>query len=72
MATVTLTLWDTATGSVALHSSFTPAVRYSPTPAQAHALDLIASTKNRWDKPDGAPSTGTSGLLSEHWGDPAP
>jgi len=74
MATVTLTLWDTASGSVALHSSFQPAVGQPTTPAQAQALDLISGTFKRWGKtsesntsPVAAP---IAGLLGEHWGDP--
>lgn len=40
MATVTITLTDTASGGVSLHTTHPPAVGQSNTPAQALALDV--------------------------------
>ncbi len=48
MATITLTLTDTPNGSVALHSSFCPAVGHPLSPAQAHALDIVSRTRKQW------------------------
>lgn len=44
MPTVTITLTDTPTGGVAIHHSFTPAVGQRLSPAEQHALDVIART----------------------------
>lgn len=71
MATITLILTDTPSAGVSIRSDFRPAVGHPITPAQAQALDLIASTHSRWGKPGAQPSQTTS-LMSEHWGDPAP
>lgn len=38
---VVITLRDTPTGDVAVHSTFTPAVGQRCTPAQAYAMDII-------------------------------
>lgn len=40
-STVVITLIDTPTGDVAVHSTFTPAVGQRCTPAQAYAMDII-------------------------------
>lgn len=49
MATVTITLTDNpADHTVAVHSSFTPAVGGRVTPAQAAAMDIIMSTTKKW------------------------
>ena len=48
MPTVTLTLTDTPTGGVAVHTSFTPAVGAPCSPAQAAALDIIRRTRHEW------------------------
>lgn len=47
-ATVTLTLSDTPTGGVAIHSDFRPAIGQPVTPCQQHALDMIARTHRQW------------------------
>jgi len=54
MASITLTITDTPGGSVAIHSSFNPAIGLRLTPAQAHALDLISRTRQQWGLPDAA------------------
>lgn len=49
MATVTITLTDNpADHTVAVHSSFTPAVGGRVTPAQAAAMDAIMSITKKW------------------------
>ncbi len=47
MATITLILNDTPAGGVSVRSDFRPAMGHPVTPAQAQALDLIASTHSR-------------------------
>lgn len=54
MASITLTITDTEGGSVAIHSTFKPAIGLRITPAQAHALDLISRTRKQWGQPEGA------------------
>lgn len=51
MATIVLTLRDTPTGAVAIHSSFKPAIGKSCTPAQGHALEMINRTHKQWGLP---------------------
>ena len=48
MPTVTLTLSDTPTGGVAIHSDFRPAIGQPVSPCQQHALDMIARTHRQW------------------------
>lgn len=48
MPTVTITLSDTPTGSVAVHTDFTPNVGAPCTPAQSTALEIITRTKRQW------------------------
>lgn len=49
MAIVTITLTDNpADHTVAVHSSFTPAVGGRVSPAQAAAMDIIMSTTKKW------------------------
>ena len=48
MPTVTLTFNDTPNGAVSCHSTFKPAVGNPCSPAQAHALDIIARTHKQW------------------------
>ncbi|MFZ4625487.1 MAG: hypothetical protein ACOYNF_14785 [Rhodoferax sp.] len=52
MASITLTITDTESDSVAIHSSFKPAIGLRLTPAQAHALDLISRTHKQWGQPE--------------------
>lgn len=48
MPTVTLTLSDTPTGGVAIHSDFKPAIGQPVSACQQHALDMIARTHRQW------------------------
>ncbi len=48
MAEVIITLTDTPTGGVSIHSSFRPAVGAPCSNAQGAALDIIARTKRDW------------------------
>lgn len=48
MATVTITLTDTPAGSVAVHSTFTPAVGKPCTPAQGVALEITRLVRREW------------------------
>lgn len=51
MPTVTITLTDTPTGGVAIHTEFKPAVGLPLSPAQAHALDIFNRTRKQWGLP---------------------
>ena len=48
MPTVTLTLSDTPSGGVSIHTSFTPAVGAPCSPAQAAALEIMQRTRRDW------------------------
>lgn len=48
MASVTITLTDTPTGGVAIHTDFKPAIGQPCSPAQGAVLDIIARTKRDW------------------------
>lgn len=48
MAEITLTLRDTPTGGVSIHSNFKPAIGKPCTPAQGHALEIINRTHKQW------------------------
>lgn len=48
MATIHLQIIDTASGGVAVHHSFRPAVGHPLSPAQGYALDLIAQIHRTW------------------------
>lgn len=48
MPTITITLTDTPKGAVAIHTDFNPRVGHPISPAQAHALDIIARTHKQW------------------------
>lgn len=48
MPTVRLTLTDTPTGGVAVHSDFEPAVGNACSPAQAAALEIFNRTRRDW------------------------
>ena len=48
MPSVTITLTDTPTGGVAIHSDFKPAVGNPISAAQAHALEIINRTHKQW------------------------
>ena len=48
MPTITITLTDTPTGGVAIKTDFTPAVGLPCSPAQGHALEIIARTHKQW------------------------
>lgn len=51
MPTVTITLTDTPTGGVAIHTEFKPAVGLPLSPAQAQALDICNRTRKQWGLP---------------------
>ncbi len=51
MATILLTLKDTAAGGVSIQTSFRPALGQACTPAQGHALDIISRTHKQWGLP---------------------
>ncbi len=48
MAEVIITLTDTPSGGVAIHSNFRPTIGAPCSNAQAAALDIIARTKLDW------------------------
>ncbi|PHM20961.1 MAG: hypothetical protein CK604_00690 [Curvibacter sp. PD_MW3] len=48
MPTVTITLTDTPTGGVAIHTDFKPAIGAPCSAAQSAALDIITTTKRQW------------------------
>ena len=47
MADITITLRDTPSGTVAIHSTFAPAIGQRNTPAQSLALDLQREALHR-------------------------
>ncbi len=49
MPSVTITLTDTPTGGVAIHSEFKPSIGAPCSPAQSAALDIINRTTRDWD-----------------------
>lgn len=48
MPTVTITLSDTPSGGVSIHTSFAPAVGAPCSPAQAAALEIMQRTRRDW------------------------
>lgn len=60
MASVTITLTDTPTGGVAIHTDFKPAIGQPCSPAQGAVLDIIARTKRDWGVK--APTGGVEGI----------
>ena len=54
MPAITITLTDTPTGGVAVHTDFAPAIGAPCSPAQAAALDIMARTKRDWGVTSGA------------------
>ena len=48
MPTVTLTIADTPTGALSIHSTFEPAVGRPCSPAQQAALEIINRTNAEW------------------------
>lgn len=48
MAEIHITLRDTPTGGVSIHTDFKPAVGKACTPAQGHALEIINRTQKQW------------------------
>lgn len=48
MAEIHITLRDTPSGGVAIHTDFKPAVGQTCTPAQGHALEIINRTQKQW------------------------
>jgi len=51
MPAVTITLADTPSGGVSIHTDFRPAIGAPCSPAQAAALDIISRTKKHWGMP---------------------
>lgn len=51
MASVIITLTDTPTGGVAVHTDYKPAVGNPCSPAQAHALEVINRTRANYGLP---------------------
>lgn len=62
MPAITITLTDTPTGGVAVHTDFAPAIGAPCSPAQAAALDIMARTKRDWGvtSPATAPMQGVN------------
>jgi hypothetical protein len=52
MPSVTITLTDTPTGGVAIHSDFKPAVGNPCSQAQSAALDIISRTRRHYGLAD--------------------
>ena len=48
MPSVTITLSDTPTGGVAIHTEFKPSIGAPCSPAQSAALEVINRTKRDW------------------------
>lgn len=57
MPSVTITLSDTPTGGVALHTEFCPAAGQPCSPAQAAALDIIRRTRKEYGLEPKLPAT---------------
>lgn len=49
MPSVTITLEDTPTGGVSIHTAFKPAIGQRCSPAQSAALDLISRANKDWN-----------------------
>jgi len=54
MPTVTITITDTPTGGVSVHTDFAPAVGKPCSPAQAAALDILRRTRREYGLPQQA------------------
>lgn len=48
MPSIVITLTDTSTGGVAVHSDFVPAVGRPCSPAQSAALEIVNRTTKEW------------------------
>lgn len=48
MALIHMTIADTPTGGVAIHTTFKPAIGQPCSPAQGHALEIINRTHKQW------------------------
>lgn len=51
MPAVTITLTDTPTNGVSVHSDFTPAVGNKLSPAQVAAMEIMLRTTKQWGMP---------------------
>jgi hypothetical protein len=51
MPTVTITITDTPSGAVSVHTDFAPAVGKPCSPAQAAALDILRRTRREYSLP---------------------
>jgi len=63
MAEITITLRDTPTGGVAIHTTFKPAIGQPCTPAQGHALEIINRTHKQWGLAPGNKETQAAEVL---------
>lgn len=55
MPAVTITLTDTPTNGVSVHSDFTPAVGNKLSPAQVAAMEIMLRTSKQWGMPPAQP-----------------
>lgn len=62
MATITLTLTDTADGSVAIASDYQPHVGQACSAAQGYALEIIARTRRHWNVATKPATSGPEGF----------
>lgn len=66
MPTITITLTDTPTGGISVHSDYRPAVGQPCSRAQSAALDMIRRTRKEFGLPD---PTGTTLMVPTAHGD---
>lgn len=57
MPSITITLTDTPSGGVAIHSDYKPAVGHPCSPAQSAALEVINRTHKQWGINQPTPAT---------------
>ncbi|MDP3650913.1 MAG: AAA family ATPase [Rhodoferax sp.] len=65
MASITITLTDTPTGVVAIHTDFRPAIGAPCSPAQAAALEFINRINRDWGIPNTTPKMPPSGTTTD-------
>lgn len=63
MPSINITLTDTPTGGVAVHTDFKPAVGSPCSPAQSAALDIISRTRKEFGLPNVTHCTGDASPL---------
>lgn len=64
MAEIHITLRDTPTGGVAIHTDFKPAIGQPCTPAQGYALEILNRTQKQWGLPSTESKRNSSGEVS--------